>query len=98
MSWLILGVRSVPVLAMVIPLCRDLIPSPGYLTQCEAGADASGGGAPPAEARPLSRVSFRMQHRVAWGETLKVVGDSEALGDWDTASAPSAHRAVSLHP
>ena len=60
-----------------------------------AGTEDGGGGTAPADERPLSRVSFRMQHRVAWGESLKVVGDSQALGDWDTASAPSAFRAHS---
>ena len=32
---------------------------------------------------------FRTQHGVAFGETIKVVGDSDVLGNWATADAPS---------
>lgn len=38
-----------------------------------------------------SRVIFRMEHGVAFGERLKVVGDGPVLGDWDITQAPSEH-------
>lgn len=35
-----------------------------------------------------STVMFCMSHTVLYGETVKVVGDGELLGDWDLAQAP----------
>ena len=37
---------------------------------------------------PTTSVTFRTQHGVAYGETIKVVGDSEYLGAWEIAAAP----------
>ena len=37
-----------------------------------------------------SRVMFRLQHGVAFGEQVKVVGDGAELGNWDIDNAPSA--------
>ena len=82
-----------------------LIRTPGVCVQCEA--DANGGDGGPRtdsipytlnDTQPLSSVNFRVQHRVAWGEVLKVVGDSQALGDWVTASAPSASMSNDVAP
>ena len=36
-----------------------------------------------------SRVVFRMEHSVAFGEQVKVVGDGPELGNWDITQAPS---------
>ena len=36
-----------------------------------------------------SRVMFRLQHGVAFGEQVKVVGDGAELGNWDIDNAPS---------
>ena len=35
-------------------------------------------------------MTFRTQHGVAYGETVKVVGDSAYLGAWEIAAAPGA--------
>jgi len=40
--------------------------------------------------QPTTSVTFRTQHGVAYGETVKVVGDSDYLGAWEIAAAPGA--------
>jgi hypothetical protein len=34
-------------------------------------------------------VRIETQHGVAFGQVIKVVGSTEALGNWETAAAPS---------
>jgi Starch binding domain len=63
----------------------------------DSSGSSSGGGSGPEEPAPEgddehaeeSRVVFRMEHAVAFGEQVKVVGDGPELGNWDITQAPS---------
>jgi Starch binding domain len=63
----------------------------------DSSGGSSGGGSGPEEPAPEgddehaeeSRVVFRMEHAVAFGEQVKVVGDGPELGNWDITQAPS---------
>lgn len=63
----------------------------------DSSGSSSGGGSGPDEPAPggdgepaeESRVVFRMEHAVAFGEQVKVVGDGPELGNWDITQAPS---------
>jgi hypothetical protein len=74
-----------------------LIGSIPTIGQAEATADGSNGvssgpnGVPAGSGdAPTTSVTFRTQHGVAYGETIKVVGDSAYLGAWEIAAAPGA--------
>ena len=54
------------------------------------GAAAYDGETSAASEPPKTSVTFRTQHGVAYGETIKVVGDSAYLGAWEIAAAPGA--------
>ncbi len=62
--------------------------SNGAAVESNGASELPDGGPSGSGEQPTTSVTFRTQHGVAYGETVKVVGDSDYLGAWEIAAAP----------